>query len=445
MLKQLHVLGHGGFGVVDAVLNEKGEKFARKTFQISAPTMAPALQVNVLKRFRREVNAQQSLKHKNIVKILEAHTSSAPPYYLMPLAERSLHDDLVADRSLNGKYLRAIMDILAGLEEMHDLEMYHRDLKPRNILRYKDESGEDYYAIGDFGFVSLNESRVSTLTSTDMALGEDFYVAPELAISLHSGKAPADIYAVGCILHNMVGTSKRMFMDEIKEDGPFGDIMSKCTRKDPNKRFQSVEALREAILSVSEADRSSVLLSKNALIQALASDKKLDAPTWNRIEHYLVHDIESPPYELSADSQAMLRLLSRDRIDEIYALDEDVFTSISSVYATWARNYSFNFEFCDTLASRLEHMITLGNLSLRTECIMALLYLGADHNRFYVERVFARNADGRMDDRLAQRVVIEFRGDGRKACDAIRHLERSIYLNTATLHPRLVSVLASIC
>lgn len=51
-------------------------------------------------------------------------------------------------------------DIIAGLEELHSMEMFHRDLKPQNVLKFFDaDIKKEFYAISDFGFISLKDLR----------------------------------------------------------------------------------------------------------------------------------------------------------------------------------------------------------------------------------------------------------------------------------------------
>ncbi len=188
ILEVVEHLGSGGYGVVEHVVNEKGEHFARKRFHIAYPDKASdAIKANVLERFKREVNAQSSIKHKNIIEVLHADLEADPPYYLMPLAECSLHDNLVLDRTLGGDFVEAMLDVLAGLEAIHARDMSHRDLKPKNILRFKDSEGGHFYSIGDFGFVSVKESQLSSLTKTGMKLNWDDFISPEIARNLKDG------------------------------------------------------------------------------------------------------------------------------------------------------------------------------------------------------------------------------------------------------------------
>lgn len=209
-------LGRGGFGIVELVESPQGQRFARKRFSVNQP-MPPELIPNVLKRFRREADLQSGIKHRNIVPIFHKELDGDAPWYLMPVADSTLADELAVDRRLNGNFKRAVSDIIAGLEELHGMEMFHRDLKPQNVLRFTDIDGGFYYALSDFGFISLKDSKLSKLTYTGMKKGADYFTAPEMTKDFRTASAQADIYSLGCIIHEMVGLEDRVPCSEIRE------------------------------------------------------------------------------------------------------------------------------------------------------------------------------------------------------------------------------------
>jgi serine/threonine protein kinase len=167
-MKKLKFISHidsGGFGLVDLVEDSDGKQFARKTFSKNQP-LSDDLLANVLKRFAKEVRVQGSVVHSNIVPIIDSDLNSSPPFYLMPLADSTLSKDVAADKTLGGSFVSALSDIVAGLEEMHSMQIFHRDLKPQNVLRFTRDSGDEkqqYYALSDFGLISIKESQISAL------------------------------------------------------------------------------------------------------------------------------------------------------------------------------------------------------------------------------------------------------------------------------------------
>jgi len=246
-MRSIRTIGAGGFGIVELVEDDGGNQYARKTFRVNQAANADAAFVeHVQKRFNREALIQSGLNHNNIVPVIDSDINAKPPYFLMPVAAASLEQDMAQSRDLNGEFLNAIMDILAGLEEIHSLRIYHRDLKPQNVLRFDTPEGSKY-SISDFGLMSVSDTQITVLTQVGMAMGSDMYTAPEIVDDLRLATPMSDIYSLGCILHGLIGSSRRIPCNEINDDTSiYAHIISVCTRKDPNRRFKSVSDLRDA-------------------------------------------------------------------------------------------------------------------------------------------------------------------------------------------------------
>ncbi|SDB74659.1 protein kinase domain-containing protein [Belnapia rosea] len=436
-------LGSGGFGNVDLVQDATGRQFARKTFSVNQPLSAELID-NTRRRFIREIRIQGGLNHRNIVPVLESDLTGANPSYLMPLASGSLSDEIERDRTLGGKWRSAVMDIIAGLDELHSLGMFHRDLKPQNVLQFEDpHTQEPFYAISDFGFISIKDSRVSELTRTGMAKGPDFYTAPEIIADLRNASTRSDIYSLGCIIHDLVGTLhyggvNRLPCQEIRERPPFSDILLGCTRQDPKRRFQTVRSLADALLSVDEDVGAPTSPQEEHIVAKLAGGDNLELSDLNAI----IELCQSPDM---VARRAIFMKLDEARILHMVAAHPDEAEKIGIAFARWVSSSSFNFDFCDPLANRLEGFFQSPSLDLRVDCLLALLELGTSHNRWYVEHKFFDMCGPALDPVAARRLAIEFRATDEDICEKIMHLERSIRVSRTGLHPALVSVLAAIC
>jgi len=439
ILTHIEEIGPGGFGIVDKVKDEKGNIYARKTFMINNSTFPRKLENNARDRFKREAKYQRSITHSNIVPVLFEDLDSMPPYYVMPLAVCSLQTDIEKDRSLGGRFLECLMDIIAGLEELHSMKIYHRDLKPANVLKFKKNDDEEYYAIGDFGLIAIGQTQISSLTQTGMRMGSDFYTAPEIVADLKKASIQSDIFSLGCILHDFVGTRNRIPCYEITEQGPFSAIMLGCTRKNPSRRFKNVAAVRDALLTLGDINFNIQTEEETVFSEILAKDIPPDESEWNRIIDFVDDKFGS------ADA---ISILWKIRIGHIESLTEnfpDMASRLGIVYARWIRDYSFRFSECDALAARLELFVQKCDIRAQAEGLMAMLYMGTRHNRWYVERKFVTLIGKDIAPDLAKCLSVEIRVDDNIACAAFSHLKRSISYEISDAHPVIFEAIKSIC
>ena len=438
-LKVIRLIGRGGFGDVELVEDATGNQFARKTFARNQP-LGEALLENVLKRFAKEARIQGGISHPNIVPVLRSELGINPPFYVMPVANSSLADDLEKDRTLGGHFAAAIGDIVSGLEELHSMQIYHRDLKPENVLNFsKTDPGKSYYAISDFGLISLRESSLSGLTKTGMRKGSDYYTAPEIAKDMKQASVQSDIYSLGCILHEMVGTEDRVPCGEIREPGDFSAILLGCTRRDPAQRFKSVRAVLDAILSVEFSPEAPTSQESIDFIGVLESSNPPAPGFWERLADFLEHTATS------IDLAAICGKLTSDRISTLCVTAPGAGNRIGVAFAHWVGGSSFNFEYCDALANRLEEFYNQTNYETKSECLMAMLAMGTSHNRWFVERKFAYLCGVSMDDNLAKRLAVQFRIAEADVCHQMDHMEGSISFSRSSLHPILVKALNDVC
>src|SRR5579859_4691961 len=125
-------IARGGFGRVERVCSPDGRVFARKVFEPS-PRLGLPEEIDVeklRKRFEREVRVQMALAPYGMMPIEHAALDADPPWFLMPLADKTYRQQIRADREQTRVSPEPLLDILNGLEELHRLGYVHRDLKP---------------------------------------------------------------------------------------------------------------------------------------------------------------------------------------------------------------------------------------------------------------------------------------------------------------------------
>ena len=154
-------------------------------------------------RFKREIDVASALQHPNILGIFDSGEAAGTLYYTMPFVEgESLRAKLDRERQLGvHEALRIAADVASALDLAHKKGIVHRDVKPENILL--DESGT--VMVADFGIArAINTAGDERLTKTGLTLGTPTYMSPEQATAEREIDGRSDIYALGCVLYEML-------------------------------------------------------------------------------------------------------------------------------------------------------------------------------------------------------------------------------------------------
>jgi len=425
-------IGRGGFGVVEEVKTDKGEKFATKT--LAYPTNATKTdKADLRARFEREVKYQSAVDHHHVVPIIAKNLKDDPPWFVMPLAEGSLQKELRDDRTLGGNPKKAIFDLLAGLEEVHRLGYKHRDLSPGNVLRFRDDDGSIYYAISDFGLMSPQAGVTTTLTDTNVAGGTLPYRAPECATSFRRATEQADIYSVGAILHDIFGTGGRIPHAELKANGAIGDVITKCTKTNPRRRYKNVQELREALYDVLHSDDLKFESDEDSHFgKLLQNSEALTDEQWDELFAHIDRQEAA-----GKSTRSLLSAIRRTHVEGLLGSAPELFHALGMEYAKFASTYTFDFDFCDVIATIAQLFYDDGEIDLQASIALAMLELGTSHNRWFVERKFISMAAPSISDELAQRIVTEIEVQDFDIKRRLRHLKNSVTVDDDALHPKI--------
>lgn len=264
----LSLLGRGGMGVVYKAEHVRiGKLLAVKLLhgELSRDR-------DVIKRFRREADAVSRLSHPNTVQIFDFGRADNLMYLAMEyVSGRDLGWIVQHEGPLPfTRVARIAAQVCASLAEAHAAGLVHRDLKPENVMVVESRSQPDFVKVLDFGLAKLRDQQSGDITRAGALVGTPYYMAPE-HIRGEPTDGRADLYAIGALLYKAIcgvapftaGTPVGVLTKHLTEavvppsqrsprrDVPpqADDIVLKALEKDPARRYQRAEELREDLVA----------------------------------------------------------------------------------------------------------------------------------------------------------------------------------------------------
>jgi len=277
--------GEGGMGTVYAAEHAVlGRRVAIKVLQ---PEMSSDR--SVVARFFNEARMASSIRHPSIVEVHDfGYLPEGSAYIVMEYLEG---ESLAARRRRLGRLdpLRSLTyarQIAGGLAAAHELGIVHRDLKPDNVFVVCDPevaSGERVKLL-DFGVAKLERACDMSLTQAGSVIGTPAYMAPEQCRGTEQVDARADLYALGCVLFELVCGRPPFVIDGAAElmahhlyfdppsprelapglPAPIEALVMRLLHKQPAQRVQTARELIEEIdrvisIASDEAERVTVI------------------------------------------------------------------------------------------------------------------------------------------------------------------------------------------
>ncbi len=264
----LRQIGHGGMGSVFLARRTDREYESRVAVKIIRPGL---LSEEALRRFRAERQALANLNHANIARLLDGGTTGdGLPYLVMEYVEGTPIDAYCEARNFSiEERLRLFRVVCDAVEHAHRHMVIHRDLKPANILVTPDGQVK----LLDFGIAKLLPGaewvETSGLTQTAERVMTPDFASPEQILG-SPVSAASDVYSLGVLLYRLL-TGKppyRFPTDRASEierviceveppkpsaaapakisrrlRGDLDDIVLQALRKEPERRYGSVEQL----------------------------------------------------------------------------------------------------------------------------------------------------------------------------------------------------------
>lgn len=214
-------------------------------------------------RFDREAQSATSLSHPNIVNIYDVGDEEHLLYMVMEYVEgMTLKEYIQRFGPIAVPEAISIMkQITAAINNAHEHNIVHRDIKPQNILMDKDGQ----IKVTDFGIAIAISS--TALTQTNSILGSVHYLSPEQARGGMATKK-SDIYSLGIVFfelltgrlpfsgHSAVSIALKHLQTDtpsVKDFNPdipqsVENIVLKATAKDPFHRFQTVKEMGQSLV-----------------------------------------------------------------------------------------------------------------------------------------------------------------------------------------------------
>jgi eukaryotic-like serine/threonine-protein kinase len=226
-------------------------------------------QEDQLLRFRQEARAVAKLTHPNVVSVIDAGEDGGYPYIVFEYVKgETLKQRISRVGALDTQEAIAYaIEVARGLSVAHARNMFHRDIKPQNVLI--DEEGRA--KLTDFGISRQLEQ--DGMTATGRVLGTTDYVAPEQAM----GKAVdprSDIYSLGVVLYEMligqvpfhadsqVGVAMKHVNEELPDvqrrrpeaSAAVALVVERATAKNPAERYQTIAEMVDDLETALEVE-----------------------------------------------------------------------------------------------------------------------------------------------------------------------------------------------
>ena len=199
------IIGRGGMGEVYRAYDTVHERVVAIKLLLESLSADPDYRA----RFEREARIAAGLREQHIIPIHRFGEIDGRLFIDMRLVDgEDLGKVLAREGALEPRRAVGILaQLAAALDAAHQANLIHRDIKPANVLLADHARGTaDAVYLVDFG-IARDSTAATSLTVTGAAVGTPDYMAPERFTAGRIDRR-ADIYALGCLLYEMLTGSK---------------------------------------------------------------------------------------------------------------------------------------------------------------------------------------------------------------------------------------------
>lgn len=275
-------IGRGGLGVVFKARQLALDRLV--ALKMLLPHTLPGAEE--LTRFRLEAESVAKLQHPNVVQVFDVIDRGDNPCISMEYVEGGdLSARVGGDPQPPQAAVRCVEVLARAMHAVHEAGILHRDLKPANVLLTASTDRDDgVFLTGQDGASEIVQPKItdfglakqmgeeSGLTETHAALGTPSYMSPEQAREGKTVTRAADVYSLGAILYKLLtgrppfrGFSAVETMAQVIHEDPvplrrlvstippdLEAVCLKCLEKDPDRRYESAEALADDLKRVQD-------------------------------------------------------------------------------------------------------------------------------------------------------------------------------------------------
>lgn len=392
------IIGGGGFGKVLSVIDQN-------TTEEVALKYCTSISDEDIRRFKREVRIMENIDHENVIGVLNSNTEHAPPYFTMPKALYSVAD-IITDLQGNVDRIIAVFEsICKGIIAIHNSGHTHRDIKPDNVLVFD----QSQIKVSDLGLAKFDERNTTILTRASIYMGTYAYMPPEQMT--YGGTRDldhvGDVYQLGKTLYHLLTGNYPTVLDPSAVPIAIWYVIQKATRDSPEKRYQSVnellDALHDAIRTTDPAMNTKGLIEELliSITEELKSDRYDSKDVTKLLQiMYSTEDEEDFIEQFHRIPLRILQIYSSNLVIDFEPVMDKYKGAIDSVIG------GYPFAFAEGVANRMRTIFANSSSpDIKKNALLSILMAGNRLNRWAAMGDFDDLLKNISDDVIAYSVA----------------------------------------